>query len=90
MRKVKGFENFVNEEYKADKWIKDAIKRPGALRRKLAKNKGERISKKEIDSELAALKRKDKDKGKPGLQLGASDRRKHKQLVLANTLKGFK
>lgn len=90
MRKVKGFENFVNEEYKADKWVKDAIKNPGALRRKLAKNKGERISKKEIDSELAALKRKDKDKGKPGLQLGASDRRKHKQLVLAKTLKGFK
>lgn len=90
MKKVKGFENFVNEEYTKDKWIADAIKRPGALRKKLGKHKGERISKKEIDSELAALKKKDKDKETPGLQLSAADRRKQKQLVLAKTLKGLK
>lgn len=90
MKKVKGFENFVNEEYTKDKWIADAIKRPGALRKKLGKHKGERISKKEIDSELAALKKKDKDKKTPGLQLSAADRRKQKQLVLAKTLKGLK
>lgn len=95
MGKLKKFERFVNENYEpevneAEKWIADAIKRPGALRKKMHKAKGEKISKKEIDSELAALKKKDKDKRKPGLQLNASDRRKQKQLVLAKTLKGFK
>lgn len=95
MRRLKKFESFVDENYEvaaneAEKWIKDAIKRPGSLRRKMRKAKGEKISKKEIDSELAALRKKDRDKDQPGLQLGASDRRKHKQLVLAKTLKGFK
>jgi len=77
-------------EAKKDKWIADAIKRPGALRRKLHKGKGEKISGEEISSELSKLKKKDKDKEKPGLQLSASDRRKQKQLVLAKTLKGMK
>jgi len=94
MRKIKGFEGFVNENYDAanesEKWISDAIKRPGTLRRKMRKPKGERITAKEIDSELSALKRKDRDRDTPGLQLGKSDRRKHKQLVLAKTLRGFK
>jgi hypothetical protein len=76
-------------EAKSDKWIADAIKRPGALRRKLHKEKGEKISGEEISSELSKLKKKDKDKEKPGLQLSASDRRKQKQLVLAKTLKGM-
>ena len=76
-------------EAKSDKWIADAIKRPGALRRKLHKSKGEKISGEEISSELSKLKKKDKDKEKPGLQLSASDRRKQKQLVLAKTLKGM-
>ena len=69
--------------------IADAIKRPGDLRRKLHKSKGEKISGEEISSELSKLKKKDKDKEKPGLQLSASDRRKQKQLVLAKTLKGM-
>lgn len=77
-------------EAKSDKWIADAIKRPGALRRKLHKGKGEKISGEEISSELSKLKKKDKDKEKPGLQLSASDRRKQKQLVLAKTLKEMK
>ena len=54
------------------------------------KAKGEKITKKELDSELEALRKKDKDKKKPGLQLSARDRRKQKQLVLAKTLKNFK
>jgi hypothetical protein len=94
MERLKDFRNFVNEDYsekltEAEKWISGAIKRKGSLRRKMRKAKGERITQKEIDSELAALRRKDKDKDEPGLQLGASDRRKHKQLVLAKTLRGF-
>ena len=72
------------------KWIKDAIKRPGALRRKLRKSKGEKISVSEIDSELQALKARDKDKRKPGLQLSKRDRTKQKELVLAKTLKGLR
>lgn len=72
------------------KWIKDAIKRPGSLRRKLHKGKGEKISVPEIDSELQALRAKDKDKRKPGLQLSKRDRTKQKELVLAKTLKGLR
>ena len=89
MSNIKKFESFVNEEYAKDKWISDAIKRPGALRKKMHKAKGEKITRGEIDSELAALKKRDKNKKKPGLQLGAADRRKQKQLVLARTLKGL-
>lgn len=95
MKRVKEFEKFVNENYsestnEAEKWIQSAIKRPGALRKKMHKAKGEKITKKELDSELEALRKKDKDKKKPGLQLSARDRRKQKQLVLAKTLKNFK
>jgi hypothetical protein len=94
MKRLKKFESFVDENYddaanEAEKWISDAIKRPGALRRKMRKAKGEKITKKEIDSELAALRKKDRDRDRPGLQLGAADRRKHKQLVLAKTLRRF-
>ena len=77
-------------ESKSEKWIQDAIKRPGALRKKLKKSEGEKISSDEISHELSKLKKKDKDKEKPGLQLSNSDRRKQKQLVLARTLKGLK
>jgi hypothetical protein len=77
-------------EFESKKWIKDAIKKPGALRRKLHKGKGEKISSTEIDSELQALKSKDRDKSKPGLQLGKRDKTKHKELVLAKTLKGMR
>ncbi len=89
---VEIFKKYPSEvsESKGDKWIQDAIKRPGALRRKLKKSEGEKISSEEIRGELSKLKRKDKDKNKPGLQLSASDRRKQKQLVLAKTLKGMK
>ena len=77
-------------EAKGDKWIQDAIKRPGALRKKMKKGESEKISMEEIADELSDLKKKDKDKEKPGLQLSATDRRKQKQLVLARTLKNLK
>lgn len=76
-------------EYESTKWIQNAIKRPGSLRRRLRKKEGEKITSSEIDSELQALRAKDKDKGKPGLQLSKRNRRKQKQLVLAKTLKGL-
>ena len=41
MKHLKTFESFENiSEEKGEKWIQDAIKRPGALRKKLGK-KGE-------------------------------------------------
>jgi len=78
----------VNEKSKY--WIKGAIKKKGSLRRKLGKKKGEKITAADIDSELQALKAKDKDPDKPGVQLSARDRSKYRQLNLAKTLRGLK
>ena len=73
------------------KWIQDAIKRPGALRKKLGKKGEEKISKGEIAGEIAKLRKKDKNKEKPGIQgLSKSDLTKLRQLNLAKTLKGMK
>jgi hypothetical protein len=85
MKNIISFEDFtINEE---ENWIKDAIKHPGALRKSLGKKKGEKISKSEINSEIAELKAKDRDPKKPGVQLGKRDSRKYKRLNLAKTLK---
>jgi hypothetical protein len=48
--------NTMTQEKKGEKWIKDAIKKPGSLRKSMGKKEGEKISKNEIDSELQALK----------------------------------
>lgn len=78
-------------EAKGEKWIQDAIKKPGSLRKKMKKGEGEKISKSEIEDELSKLKKKDKDKSKPGVQgLGKKDLSKFRQLQLAKTLKGLK
>ena len=63
-------------------WIQNAIKHPGALRRKLHKKPGQKITKKEIDSELEVLKNKKK--------LTKSDKKTKRQLNLAKTLRKFK
>jgi hypothetical protein len=82
--------NAFNEK-KSNKWIKDAIKNPGSLRKSLGKKEGEKISKNEIDSELQALRGKDKDKSKKGVQgLSKKDLAKYRKLNLAKTLKGLK
>lgn len=79
------------QEKKGEKWIKDAIKKPGSLRKSLGKKEGEKISKNEIDSELQALRGKDKDKSKKGVQgLSKNDLAKYRKLNLAKTLKGLK
>lgn len=86
---IQSFNSF-NEE-KSEKWIQDAIKKPGSLRRSLGKKEGEKISKTEIDSELQALKGKDKDPKKKGVQgLSKKDLAKYRKLNLAKTLKGLK
>jgi hypothetical protein len=88
---IKKFESFemLDEEEKFNekkKWIKDAIKHPGALKKSLGKKDDEKISKSEINAELSKLKAKDKDKKKPGTQLDKKDATKKRRLELAKTL----
>ena len=71
-------------------FIQKAIKRPGALRKKLGVKKGEDIPKGKINKAIAKLKKKDKDKEKEGTQLGAADERELRQLNLAKTLSKLK
>lgn len=85
---IKSFNSF--NEKKGEKWIQDAIKNPGALKKSLGKKEEEKISKKEIEAELKKLKAKDKDPKKPGAQLDKKDATKKKQLELAKTLKSLK
>jgi len=85
---IKSFNSF--NEAKGEKWIQDAIKNPGALKKSMGKKEGEKISKSEINAELAKLKAKDKDPNKPGAQLGKKDATKYKRLNLAKTLKSLK
>lgn len=83
--------NTMTQEKKGEKWIQSAIKKPGSLRKSLGKKEGEKISATEIDSELQALKGKDKDKSKKGVQgLSKNDLAKYRKLNLAKTLKGLK
>ena len=83
--------NASTNEAKSEKWIQKAIKNPGALKKSMGKKDEDKISKKEIDSELAALKSKDKDKSKKGVQgLSKKDLTKFRRLNLAKTLKSLK
>ena len=78
-------------EKKKEKWIQDAIKSPGSLRKSLKKKEGEKITKSEIEDEMSKLKKKDKDPKKKGVQgLSKSDLKKFRKLNLAKTLKGLK
>jgi len=80
-----------NEEKKSEKWIQDAIGKPGSLKKTLGKKRGETISKSEINSELDKLKNKDKDKSTKGVQgLSKADLKKFRRLNLAKTLKKIK
>ncbi len=85
---IKSFNSF--NEAKGEKWIQDAIKNPGALKKSMGKKEDEKISKSEINAELAKLKAKDKDPKKPGAQLGKKDATKKRRLELAKTLKSLK
>jgi hypothetical protein len=71
-------------------WIQKAIKRPGALRKKLGVKKGKDIPKGEINKAIAKLKKKDKDDEEKGTQLSKGDERELRQLNLAKTLSKLK
>ena len=81
MNKLQSFESF--NEKKKDKWIQDAIKNPGALKKSLGKEEGEKLTKAEIEKEIKELKAKDKDPKKPGTQLDKKDATKKRRLELA-------
>ena len=83
---IKKFDSFNEKK----KWIKDAIKNPGALKKSLGKEEGEKLTKKEIQEEINKLKAKDKDPKKPGTQLGKADATKKRRLELAKTLSSLK
>lgn len=83
---IEKFDSFNEKK----KWIKDAIKHPGSLKKSLGKEEGEKLTKNEIEAELKKLKAKDKDKSKPGTQLGKKDATKKKRLELAKTLGSLK
>jgi hypothetical protein len=83
--RINNFESFNEKK----KWIKDAIKNPGALKKQLGKE-DEKLTKKEIQEEINKRKAKDKDKDKPGTQLGKADATKKRRLELAKTLSSLK
>jgi hypothetical protein len=82
---IMNFDSFVSEA-KKEKWIADVKMKKGALKKEMKKEKGEKISAKDIAKSEAKLKKKDKDKKKPGLQLDPKDAKTHKRNVLAKNL----
>ena len=66
----------------ADNWIKDAIKRPGALREKMGAKEGETIPKEKIEGKIEQLQ----GEGEGEKKLSKAQRTMLKQLVLARTL----
>ena len=66
----------------AEKWIQEAIKRPGALREKMGAKEGEKIPKGKISAKISALQKE----GEGDKKLSAAKRTLLKQLVLARTL----
>jgi len=83
-RAIKSFDDFVSEAKK--ELITDILMKKGALRKEMKKGKEEKISLADLKKSEAKLKKKDKDKKKPGLQLGAKDAKTHKRNVLAKNL----
>ena len=81
----------MDYEVNEDKdWIQKAIKRPGALRKKLGVKKGKDIPKGKINKAISKLKKKDKDDEEKGTQLSKGDERELRQLNLAKTLSKLK
>jgi hypothetical protein len=86
-RGIMSFSQFVNEA-KKDKWIGGVVgdMKKGALRKEMGMKKGEKMNISDIDKSEAKLKKKDKDKKKPGLQLDKKDAKTHKRNTLAKNL----
>lgn len=75
----------------SEKWIQDAIKKPGSLRRKMGTHKGENIPSEKIKSKMSSLRKKDRDKKEPGIQgLSKDDLSTYRQIMLAKRMKKYK
>ena len=83
MKNLTSMDTFISEK----KWISKAIKNKGSLRAELGKEEDEKITNADIEKVEADLKRKDKDKEEPGLQLDPKDAKTHKRVTLFKTLK---
>ena len=70
----------------SNKWIAGAIKRPGALRRKMGVKKGQKISMAALTSKIAGLRKKAAGKKR----LDAAELRTLRQAALARTLRSFR
>jgi hypothetical protein len=86
-KSIMNFNQFVSESKKVN-WIADAVKgmEKGALKKDLKVKEGEKVTKSKIAKKEAELKKKDKDKKKPGLQLNLKDAKTHKRDILAVNL----
>jgi hypothetical protein len=72
----------------AKKWIQGAVKRPGALRKKLGVGQDKKISLAMINKKMKQIKAKDSNKKVKGVQgLTKADLRTYKQLNLAKSLR---
>tara|TARA_R100000963_G_C4630139_1_gene95429 strand:+ start:913 stop:1125 length:213 start_codon:yes stop_codon:yes gene_type:complete len=69
----------------AAKWIKKAIKKPGALRKEMGVKEGEKIPAKKLQSEETRLRKK----GEGEKKLSKADRKKLRRVVLAQTLRSL-
>ena len=67
----------------AEKWIKKAIKKPGALRKEMGVKEGEKIPVKKLRAEESRLRKK----GEGDKKLSAAERKKLRRVVLAQTLR---
>ncbi len=91
-KSIMKFDQFVSESKKGN-WLADVVKGmdKGALKKDLKVKEGEKVTKSKIAKKEAELKKKDKDKKKPGLQLNDKDAKTHKRDILAlNLLKAQK
>jgi hypothetical protein len=84
-KSIKSFDAFVNEK-KSSKWIGDIDMKKGALKKQLGVKKGEKLTSEDLEKVESKLEKKDKDKNKPGLQLGKKDAKLHKRAILAKNL----
>ncbi len=75
------FDQFVNENKK--KWIGGLDMKKGALKKVMGDDD---ISMDDLNKKEKSLKKKDKDKKKPGIQLNAKDAKTRKRIVLAKNL----
>jgi len=70
----------------AEKWIKGAIKKPGALREQMGAKKGETIPK----AKLAATEKRLKKQAEGDKKLSPAKRKLLRRVVLARTLSGMR